>query len=529
MKVNERGSTLVLVLIVILVFSILGVSIMGNAVNERKRVDLTEADGRARVLAQSGLNYFESQFKTYAKPDRVFTMNELKEYFEKYSAPDGNFSENVNLDMIWDDLNDIVVTSKGTEGSIEKSITGHYRLGFDIDKPTREIADFTAEGTQAVNFANESVLGLNLLNILGADLLQADLLSFGDDKTFYAVPDDDSILQVELGLLGLLKVADISFGEFTHYRDTNYIAVRKSSVLGLQLLGDKQKNAVALNLLDYEANKDINVLINGYTEYVNLLDLDGLFRLLNLLGLDRLLNLLGLNYVLGLLDSLTTIPDYKDIEFQKFAVFGNVLIQQNKGGILGIGNDNEGPRRFTFDDGLYVSRSIAIGGRQSSNSHLMLRGDMVARENLIISFADLIIGDRDEDGLAAEDKASNLYVHGDVHIKNASIQMKNDEYDFGILSKGKMTIENEKDTKGCGELNGLFYAKNGIDIKTNNKKIVINGGLIGDITVDGVLYDQSNREPIANGGYKMGNLEYYPKEEYMDKLKDVTLTLKESK
>jgi len=55
---NERGSTLVLVLIVLLVFSVLGLSLVGNAMSERTRVHTTELDGQARVLAQSGFNLF---------------------------------------------------------------------------------------------------------------------------------------------------------------------------------------------------------------------------------------------------------------------------------------------------------------------------------------------------------------------------------------------------------------------------------------------------------------------------------------
>lgn len=496
MKVNERGSTLVLVLIVILVFSILGVSLMGSAVSERKRVDITETDAQARVLAQSGLDYFESQFKTFAE-GKVFTTEELKTYFKNHNALGGNIPDGVTLSMEWDDFNNIVVTSKGKAGQNEKTLTAHYRLGFNIDEPTYDIADFSKEEAIAANFANEKLVGL------GLGLAHIGLATpRGDDEEFYVVPNNE-IVKVELvgGLLDLNAGAG-----FDNYKNSNFIASREGGVADINLLGGNQNALVKLNLLKYETAKDTNVLINGYQGYLKLL---------------------------WFIDAAA----YQDIEFQKFAVFGNVHIQQDRDGttLLSI-RDNNGRRRFTFDEGLYVSRSLVIGGYKFANkwgaiSKLMLRGDMVAKEDLIISYADLKIGDNDEreKKLTDNQKVSRLYVHGDVLIKDASIKMNNDQYDFGILTKGKMTIKNESDTEGCGELNGLFYAEDGIDIKTNGKKIVINGGLIGDITVDGVPYNESNRGEIEEGKYTMGNLEYYPKEEYMDKLEHVKLTLKESK
>lgn len=519
MKVNERGSTLVLVLIVILVFSILGVSLMGNAVSERKRVDVTEADTQARVLAQSGLDYFETQFKTFAK-DREFTFDELKTYFQDYNAATGIMPEGITLLVEWDGFDEIVVTSKGTEGSNEKDLVGHYRLGFDIDidTPSREIADFNDANTEAVNFSNDSLLGLGLGPVLNLDLVQANLPDSLDDETFYVVPDDYPLIQVQADLLGLIKIADINFGDFTMYKNKKYIAVRKDSLLGVKLLNnlETKRGAVEVNLLNYTTDKNVNVLINGYTEYFNLLGLDGLLKLLKFLHLDELLHL---DKVLELVGELTTISGHKDIDFGKFAVFGNVIIQQNKGGILGIGNDNAGKRCFVFDEGLYVSKSIIIGGKQKSSSQiskLLLRGDMVAKGELpkeqaptepntalVISHVDLEIGDYHEH---ENKKVSNFYSHGDVLIKNANIRMKNDKYDFGVLTKDKMTIEE------CGSLNGLFYAEDGIEIKTNGKDLHINGALIGGYTVD----DPSKLHY---------NIDY----KYLDKLTNVTLTLKEGK
>lgn len=494
-KLNERGSTLILVLIVILVFMVLGVSLMGNAISERKRVDATEQDAKARVLAQTGITYFESQFTKFIENNPDLTSEQLFSFFDSYEATvDENSLEGISLTVERNDF-DVEVLSEGTSGSSVRTLTGHYRISFDIDKPSYEIADFTEEGTVATNFASEKVLDLGL-GLLGLGLLNPS----GSEDKFYHVPADEII---SVKLLGpVLGLGIIGGDGFKTYRERNVVATREFRVLGLNLIGGTLSSFVQLNLLGLDPDEDTNVLINGCMTY------------LTLLGIQ--------------------INRYSDIEFKKFAVLGNALIQQDRDGSSWLSTkDKNGYRRFTFNEGLYVNRSLVIGGEQDKDgaprkwedySKLMLRGDMVAQAEvpessepqdpppaIIISYVDLIIGDNDENEnkLDEDSKVSNLYAHGDVYIKNAGIKMKNEKYDFGLFAKGKLTIENDPATGGCGSLNGLFYAEKGIEIKTNGRDMFINGGLVGNVTVD---YPDK--------------LHYKVAPEYMDKLSNIKLTLK---
>lgn len=482
-KLNERGSTLVLVLIVILVFSVLGVALMGNAVNERKRVDATEVDGQARVLAQTGIDYFETQFDKFLESTPIFTSNQLFGFFDSYNETwDNNLLEGVTLTVERDGF-DVKVTSRGSVESKAKTLTAHYRIGFDIDKPTYEIADFTEEGTVATNFADDKVLGLNL-GLLGLGLLNPT----GNDQKFYHVPADEII---SVKLLGPILGVGISGDGFKTYKDRNVIATREFTVLGLDLLGGTLSRLVALNVLGLQNNDDTNVLINGCTTY------------LTLLGIE--------------------INSYSDIEFKKFAVIGNTLIQQDRDGSSWLSTkDNNERRRFTFNEGLFVNRSLIIGGEQDRKgnpdkwgnfSQLMLRGDMVAMENLTIAYADVMIGDDDdkEVGFEEDDYVTNLYVHGDVHIHHAGISLKNNKYDLGIYTKGKITLENYTGGSNSNTFNGLFYAENGIEIKTHGQDMYINGGLAGNVTVD-----------------YPNKLHYNVAPEYMDKIENIKFYLKES-
>lgn len=501
---NERGSTLVLVLIVLLVFSVLGLSVVGNAMSERTRVHTTELDGQARVLAQSGLTYFETQFEKFVENNaEVLNSDYLFNFIDSFNKePAATPLEGVSLGVKREGM-DIEVTSLGTASNVTKKLTAYYRIGFDIDKPTEEIADFTEEGTVATNFADDKVLGLNL-GLLGLGLLNPS----GNDQKFYTVPPDDII---SVRLLGPILGLGLSGDGFKIYRERNVIATRQFTVLGVDLLGGTLSRLVALNVLGLRDNEDTNVLINGHS---------------------NILTLLGIQF-----------NKYSDIEFKKFAVVGNALIQQDRDGSswASIPKDNKERRRFTFDEGLYVNRSLVIGGphdrigtpnKHNDFSELMLRGNMVAMDNLTISYVDLVIGDKDEkeSGFTEEDFVSNIYVHGDAHIHHACIRPKDTRYQFGVLAKGEITLENYTGKSGCNTYSGLFYSEKGIDIKTNGRPMTINGGLVGNITVDGVPFTRENGRTYDphNMRYKMGNLTYNVDPRYMEKLKNVKLVLRES-
>ena len=126
---------------------------------------------------------------------------------------------------------------------------------------------------------------------------------------------------------------------------------------------------------------------------------------------------------------------------------------------MSVDKDNGNPlpdsnrRCFTFQDGLYVNRSLVIGGEQDKKgaaknwndySKLMLRGDMVVMENLVITDADVQIGDRDknETSLTKDEYFTSIYVQGNAEIKNACVKTKSENYGLGLFVKGKLTIEN---------------------------------------------------------------------------------------
>lgn len=236
-------------------------------------------------------------------------------------------------------------------------------------------------------------------------------------------------------------------------------------------------NVLNLDVIPTDTNFDVNVLINGkyqmYEVLWGILD-NPLTRLL----LGPLINLL-----------LGDKVGYQDIDFEKFAVLGNVVIQQDE-------DDDSNRRHFSFKEGLFVNRTLAIGGDKDHRSNLGLIGDMVAIENLAIANADIYVGENSR-GL----KELNIYAHGNIHIKDSCITLKNDDYKFQIFTTGKIIFE---DIWNCGDYPGYIYAEGGAEFIEAGTVINEQGKVFGELASDGKSI--INNYTYSDGSYSLKSL-----------------------
>jgi competence protein ComGC len=451
MKLDEKGSTLAVALLVILVFSVLGLALMGNVVSENKQVNATESNVQARYLAENGLTYFEADFNKYVT-DTNFDLININRFLQNYknltSVGEASRPDETQIMAETVDSRTIKVTSFGKSGSAVKKLVGYYKLSFDFDRLIPPLGEITGK---AIDFSKTSLANVDLLGLLNLNLVN----TVGNDEKYYQVPSDSTI---DVSLLG--KIFDVNAApdsqRFKTMEQNQVIATREGWILGMNLLN----NAVNVQVLDHQDVNDTNVMINGRYSAVSLL---------------------GKSMITG----------FQDIDFDKLAVMGNAMILQDRNGLFGD-KDTAPLRRFTFGEGLYVNKSLTIGGspKNTGNSYrddskLMLRGNMAVMDNLSITNTDVTIGDSsdNEPNLKREDYISNLYVKGDALINNACVHEKNYIYDFRLFAKGSITIKNTPD---CNEYDGVFYSEseNGINIITGNKPMTIVGGLFGKVTVD---------------------------------------------
>lgn len=480
MKLSERGSSLIQVLLVILVVTVLGLALMGNVLGENKRTYKTETNMQARYLAESGLTYFEKDFNhfvqnidfdtvVYTNPTdfiHTYFLNKLKNGSQKYltgvkvsSTPEETIT--VTAKVLENETNGLQnasnkitlkVTSSADKGSSNTKLYGYYDISFttatDFDTPTYQIADFSMGGRFS-DVTKTDLIGLDLLKLLNLDVVNPA----GTDTFYYPIPSDKSFLGVDL-LFGAIGIHLDGNKPFQTMENNPVISARQGVVANVNLL-----SLVKVNVLEYRAKNDTNMVI------------DGSFST----GIKILIINLTSNY-------------YKDIHFKKLAVIGNAVIQQDK-----IGEkyerllmddlytyDHGSVRTFTFDNGLYVNKSLFIGKNKPVKDHykgisnLVLTGKMVAMEDLEISYVNLNYGKSTTDDA--------IYVHRDAHIHNACINKESTNTNkFRLLAKGNITLENNT---SCSEFKGLFYSEKDIVIKTNNQPMIIKGGLIGNVKVD---------------------------------------------
>ena len=533
---NEKGSTLIQVLLVILIFSVLGVSLLGNVVGENKRVNKTSSNVHEKNLARDGLTYFEKDFEN----DSPLTLKEIDTFFSKYDG--GKLIDSTEEDgiiikpekpastIIIDEKgmkqNILQVESKGQDiskdngDSNKKPLIGHYQLDFDVDFNKRifPIALVDQSGVM-VNFAtNDSLLNTNALFLLQAGVIKTP----GPDENFYSVPTDSRFLDVDVSLLseligveidlqGIIKdlldlLGKVIGGLFGNndaeskkeqvksaLEDNRFQTMEKNAVIATRKSGEVLK-AKILKIGDALKQGLLNVKVLTYPdEYLN--DGKGLVdaSVIEFPPQERITNVVIDGYYsdlkVKLLDRLgiDLISGYQDINFKKLVVFGNVLIQQDKALMehekkeINLSKDTASERTFTFAEGLYVDNSLIIGGTQNTNeySHLHLSGDMAVMEDLLIQDADIKFIEKDSN------VGSNIYVRSNATIQNSCVNSKGADSKLRLFVEGKLTIENNTNELECRTINGLFFAEEGIEIETNDKDLTIYGEVIGEVTVKG--------------------------------------------
>jgi competence protein ComGC len=450
MKLNERGSTLVVVLLAILVFSVLGLAVMRNVVGENKRVNSTESDIQRRNLAESGLTYFENSFNEYVSTTNPSEIN-IDAFLNQFKSDpanndgfvpvDPNKPDEMRIKADWEDRdNDLLkITSKGKSGENYKTLVGYYKISFDMQIPKMTMPFFTPG--KAIDFSKISVLELGLGNIITADLINLK----GDSSTYYTVPNDKV-----LGVNALGPVLGVNLGNnFETMEQNRVIAVREGEILKADVLKSQKGSIVSVDVLKYhDTEPETNVIINGSYTAVS---------------------------ALGLL----SLDGYKDIHFLKLAVMGNTIIQQDSKDLeYRLFSTTKPTRLFSFKEGLIVNKSLVIGG-SNNVSNLELHGNMLVADNLDINNVKLETGDRSF--------PEAMYVFGNVTITNACINTSNNSNrDLRLFTSGKITFQGNTN---CTNFNGFFYAEKGIENQMS-KKVTINGGMIGtNLTPEKITYN----------------------------------------
>lgn len=281
---NEKGSTLIYVLLMFLLLTAVGLTLISASLNGMNRSNMREADTRAIYLAEKGIMYFQKDFEKQVKKAQneeeelnvvtIFTQYKEQKQFkepknskEKYAVQISNHHfKNGKFEL--NDDGTITVIGQGTsftkteEGKKEVKRTVEQRLLFDFDVAFEDIAvEFASfpKNTLKRDVASTwSTLNLNVAkNTVDVNLLKA----YGPDDKFYPIPNDAAL---ELGVLDSLLGFSIGDGDrFEYLRANPIIAVRQGHFLSLGLGSNIDKTQIEPtqpdldeeNLLDEEKDR----------------------------------------------------------------------------------------------------------------------------------------------------------------------------------------------------------------------------------------------------------------------------------
>lgn len=479
---NEKGSALVLVLLMTLVFIVLGLGLVTQVVTETNLSVQSEKKMQARNLAESGLVYFEEDVKKYIESEER-DINEIKEFIEGYhkdvigtddESEQAKIVEVTLSDNFEKDYTFFAVSLGKVDDDVKLTLVGEYKLGIDIN------ADFDEKRAELASFSNARGLPFNHNRLLGVSLLPEQLLNLdlikwpSSSKKFIPVPAD-TLLDVNL-LGGALRVPLLQGERFKTAEDSAILATQQTSILGVNLL----KSTLSINLLTYEVEDPTNVLINGYYP-----------------GISILWGLIEFN------------DGFKDIEFKKLAVLGSANFHRHKD------DKSTYPRYFSFRDGLYVYDSLYItAGEDGGRSSLGLAGEMLAHNGFLLSDTDLLVGSitngKYAQAIHEENRAGELSVYvydGDVHIQNSCISIDEAQgYKFNILTKGNIVFENRP---SCNEYPGFYYSEKTVEFKTGGHQMIIDGMVLADeILVDGKPYTGEEENFEIRNNYHLETVSY---------------------
>ena len=509
---NEKGSTLIQVLLVILIFSVLGISLIVNVVGENKRVNKTDDNVQSRNLVRDGLTYFEADFNKTVHANAGFI-----DIYKFLYVPDDEGQAFSTGKVVKIDNEDILIKTEivppdfkqpasdafiikvtiqiiNSKKYEEESLHGYYTVDFDVDFKTAAVtlgdlsnAEELDVSKALVNLKNLSLNKLGLGALIGhlnlEQTISLSLLPYGSYQDFYPLPDDkllDGL--VGTGGIDLLNIINLkgSANTFNHLKNMEAVAVRNTSLIRADV---DTNNLELLGLIDFVA--DIGI------------DLQELYLNLSLIDLQNINNTFKptnvmINGGFGGLD-LSTTSLVSSLETTLGGLLNNLGLGGKKGGLLG------GLLDGVFDllggvtgildklaDGLFNILNDGINGR-TGYEDITIKKLGITGHGLITQGSD----DKDQRAVAF---TNGLFVKQSLNI--GAFSYKKEEVD-GLIETGPARQLNQYSNLS---LNGDMLATDRLNMNNADLEFIKSNLYVYDI-----LGKHSNDAMIRNSCIKLSD------------------------
>ncbi|MCZ0702413.1 hypothetical protein J2T56_000974 [Natronobacillus azotifigens] len=517
---NSDGSSLILVLLMVVIFTVLGTALLGSTLTGVKNVNFRQHDTQALHSSQMGVDYalayIDSSFDDYRDEEGsidltslgynpedfgedfsfvdVFTsllLDILQPFQDGYASPDQNFTltfDPTDLDLRESDSfveGNFDIKSIGTSGGVSKEII--YTLSLSASG-VFEVLSYAvgAEGNVFLHGASTIEGDLYTGNNLYV-YNHAQVFSSGDHYIPSLYPCVDSDNSTVLGQI--IRVNNISnyqrhlnqntHASYTSMQPEHYANVFSCSPPTISSVeadfssieATSSENRFKINSPDVQPNGDHRPYLSW-----RYLELEGSYA-------DKL--------VKPRFNSLSPRLNYTQ-HFGGLHLEGDSDIRDGANLTFGW-QDASG----AFRGGLYVDGNLYIGDRNTSSNannvnnyeDISIKGPVYVTGDLIIRGADVQFD-------------STLYVAGDTEIRNSRLRGiqsgEEGESSLVLFGDGEVKISNissfENDRSRISRVRGFFYSNERLEIYGVGSNIEIEGGIFAkDIVLNAIRGDSFNQ------------------------------------
>lgn len=476
---NEKGNSLITVLLITLVFSVLGLAIISSAIGGAKRVENRESDV---VLTYDGVQTVEKITSDIAVS--LSNFNFLKYQYEQDFQKRINFnSYERELEKI---LDDIVASYKENE-EIESLKINDVDFGIEKDK------DFTRMYEIVLVTNNPNKQEGQVRRTIKKQIIISPIPSFLKYAIGSSSHDSGLYLNGSANIVGNVYANKLTIDEDATYEKKNgnkaKAKTKYSSIIGdlyssstniLPSLDEKHFYKSSMpdlkhdsQFVDIDFDESFNDRVN---EILNRLD----HFTANRIGE-------GTDFAEDLKNDIQSYPlSYAEVDLQHHVIVGQSKIIRgdetlyaNNGDSYQIDSDNE---PLSITENIKVKGDLVV---TSSEFPISFQGDLVVDGDLyLISYQDLSF--------------KNIFVSGDVHLINfdgKNVMEKDDEKDYRMIVAGNMMIESHASEGNGVELNGDIVTGKNLTMNVHNTAVQINKNIFtnGSLTIMGDE-DDPNKE-----------------------------------
>jgi uncharacterized protein YsxB (DUF464 family) len=501
---NEKGNTLIIVLMMVLIFTVSGLSLLTTTMNGFKRTAISEADIQATELAEKGIDFLTGYLETETKPLVNLPVSEFEKELDRILQ---EYSEEVTLDAPENQELKVKIYGKRPLFPDTDNLTNEMKLysKAEVNERTKVVITTIHLGAQKVPDALKYAVGSynpckneakchkkqddGNMFLHGGVAIQGDVyfeqhmvtkdtgvVTYSNNK-YEWIPSDLPSIEGENGSRAKLIISGelYKLNSSKHSYNNN---INQTSFNGEGYQEISANNVSSAFTAYHEVNKQYVPILEKRSTNFAPIDIEG--------EKDNYYFDSSASFpttALPVSDWVGDLGNFNIMHISKNPVLLDRSVEMNRLNlILGnndtlyLKNDESTPKSFRFHEGAYIGGDLTIGNRfeYRNNSDLYQKFEIDGP----------LYVDGDLEIIGANVKFnSTVYVTGKTTIRFSRIEgLENDGTETSLVIFGKDAIEISNMNVYGDEPNiirGFFYSEELMEIFGVASNIEIQGGVFG--------------------------------------------------